>query len=302
MGNKLLKVLYSALFGIALAVATYYWLLQPSNDKLSVHPDSLPKVATHSVPDAIETNQKFPVYESQEQESESLAPDSEKVGAAHVVTAEAFGDSTETECAQTSSWPIIPKIADIPAHLPWPFEYHNDAPTDNELLARVNGDDGYAQQVYATRLQVRLVSELLNVGLGEDDVREHWLREFDTMEGIFISAIQNRSVVAARRLGDTLLMPTPRHDPIKAAAWLLIEQRMGGDLIVRAQNQGYLKLTEEQMETSELLATHYIEEFDLWFLDPELQPESVYTKLETIKREVRPMGHRPGAATGFDGC
>ena len=48
------------------------------------------------------------------------------------------------------------------------------------------------------------------------------------------------------------------------------------------------------METSELLATHYIEEFDLWFLDPALQPESVYTRLETIKREVRPVVMYPG--------
>jgi hypothetical protein len=168
---------------------------------------------------------------------------------------------------------IVSGIPDKPAHLP-PFNYH-DGVSEDQLLKRAMADDGYAQQVYATRLQVRLMTELPDIDFSDADVRDRWMGEFGSMEEMFISAIQNRGVVAARRLGDTLLFPTPRRDPIKAAAWLLIEEQMGGDFIVRFRNNGLLALTEDEKETSRLLAASYIDEFDLWFLDPEPLLENV---------------------------
>ena len=283
MGNKLLKVLYFGLFGIAVAVAIY-WFLQPSDDKISLHPDSLRITVGHSATDTIETKQGPPTSESPEREStlESIEPSSMQVDPVFTVTADAIGDSTVIDCVQPSSLLLRPGLADIPAHLP-PFGYH-DNPSDAALLERVHADDGYAQQVYANRLQNRLIFEFVNARgyIGQDEERERWLREFDTMEEMAILAIQNRSIVATRLLGTARILGSPREDLIIAIAWLVIEQRMGGQYLASLQSQGVLEITEEQMETSELLADHFIEEYDLWFLSPITQVDS---ETENIKRQ-----------------
>lgn len=252
---------------------------------MSLHPDTQPHLATHLATDTIETKQEPPTSNSRERESESNESYSMQVDPAFTVTADAIGDSTVIDCVQPSSVLLRLGLADIPAHLP-PFGYH-DNPSDAALLERVHADDGYAQQVYANRLQVRLISEFINARgyIGQDEERERWLREFDTMEEIFISAIQNRSVVAATRMGTARFFRAPREDPIIAAAWLHIEQRMGGNSLASLQSQGIVELTEEQMETSELLAEHFIEEYDLWFLDPALQPDLMDAESEYLQRQ-----------------
>jgi hypothetical protein len=166
-------------------------------------------------------------------------------------------------CIPWPDVPAIPGIPDIPAHLPGGFHYI--AASDKGLQARAHAGDGYAQQEYATRLQNRLVSELLNLDLGNAADRAAWERQFDAMREMFIAAVRNRSIWSARLLGETLLMH-PRRDPVEAAAWLHIEEQMGGSTLRSLERQGVLVLTDEQREASKVLAMEYVETFDLWFL------------------------------------
>lgn len=113
----------------------------------------------------------------------------------------------------SSTWPSIPDS------LPREYNYLNSG--DSDLGRRALQGDGYAQQLYATRIQAEIMGRGVEINGDKELVRE-WLAEFQVMENYYILGILNNSNVSAATLGESLLFDTPAKDIVSGLSWLFV--------------------------------------------------------------------------------
>ena len=144
-----------------------------------------------------------------------------------------------------------------------PTNFSYNMASDQQLEDRAMAGDDYAQQYYATRLQVKLLNELPRLEFFNDKDRERWDREFELMQEMYITAIKNGRIESARLLGDTLYIAKPKRNRIEAAAWFKIEEKMGGSHLERLNSSHIFELREEEEVLAESLANIYIDQYNL---------------------------------------